>query len=149
EGHAIEGLTAKDFVITEDGEPQTISFVEFQRLPDRRSETRSSDPAQLPRPLVGPPASPVTQGQIVTPPPGDTRYRDRRLLVLYFDLTAMPPADQARAFSAAQTFIDKQMQPSDLLAVMTFAGGAVRVKQDFTADRGALREVMQTLIFGD
>src|SRR5206468_5176026 len=41
------------------------------------------------------------------------------------------------------------MQPSDLLAIMTFAGGAVRVKQDFTADRGALREVIQTLIFGD
>src|SRR5688500_3720862 len=32
-GNPIEGLTAKDFTITEDGEPQTISFVEFQRLP--------------------------------------------------------------------------------------------------------------------
>ena len=33
DGKPIEGLTAKDFVVTEDGEPQTISFVEFQRLP--------------------------------------------------------------------------------------------------------------------
>src|SRR4026209_732906 len=41
------------------------------------------------------------------------------------------------------------MQPADLLAVMTFGGGAVRVKQDFTADRGVLRDVIQTLIFGD
>src|SRR5881296_1053503 len=32
---------------------------------------------------------------------------------------------------------------------MTFGGGAVRVKQDFTDDRAQLREVMQTLIFGD
>src|SRR5688572_19665989 len=32
EGRAIEGLTAKDFAITEDGEPQQIAFVEFQRL---------------------------------------------------------------------------------------------------------------------
>jgi len=149
DGRAIEGLTAKDFVITEDGEPQTISFVEFQRLPERRRETWSSDTAQPPRPLVVPPASPVTQGQIVMPPPGDTRYRDRRLLVLYFDLTAMPPADQARAYAAAQKFIDADMQPSDVLAIMTFAGGAVRVKQDFTNDRSQLREVMQTLIFGD
>ena len=54
-----------------------------------------------------------------------------------------------RAYAAAQTFIDAQMQPSDLLAIMTFGGGAVRVKQDFTADRGALRDVIQTLIFGD
>src|SRR5262249_4361651 len=80
---------------------------------------------------------------------GGARYRDRRLLVLYFDLTAMPPADQARAFAAALRFIDTEMAPSDLLAIMTFGGGAVRVKQDFTNDRPQLREVMQTLIYGD
>src|SRR3977135_2496111 len=32
DGKPIEGLTAKDFTVTEDGEPQTIRFVEFQRL---------------------------------------------------------------------------------------------------------------------
>jgi len=42
EGRAIEGLMAKDFVVVEDGEPQTISFVEFQRLPDRRTGPQSS-----------------------------------------------------------------------------------------------------------
>src|SRR4029450_7377761 len=46
-------------------------------------------------------------------------------------------------------FTNPQMQPSDLRPIMTFGGGAVRVKQDFTADRAQLREVMQTLIFGD
>jgi len=32
EGKVIEGLTAKDFVVTEDNERQEIAFVEFQRL---------------------------------------------------------------------------------------------------------------------
>jgi VWFA-related protein len=147
-GRAIEGLTARDFAVVEDGEPQTISFVEFQRLPERRTEAAAA-PAATPATVVVPPASPVTQGQIVAPKPGDARYRDRRLLVLYFDLTAMPPADQARAYAAALRFIDTQMSPSDVLAIMTFGGGAVRVKQDFTNDRALLREVMQTLIYGD
>ena len=147
DGRAIEGLTANDFVVTEDGQPQTISFVEYQRLPDRRTEAAVAFADQ--RPTVVPRDVAITQGQIVPPPPGDTRYRDRRLLVLYFDLTAMPPADQARAYAAALRFIDAQMRPSDLLAIMTFGGGAVRVKQDFTDDRAQLREVMQTLIFGD
>src|SRR4051812_11855894 len=147
DGRAIEGLTPTDFVVTEDGEPQTVSFVEFQRLPDRPAEARAATPApRFPETVSAP--SPA-QGQIAVPPPGDTRHRDHRLLVLYFDLTAMPPGDQMRAYAAAQTFIDAQMQPSDLLAIMTFGGGAVRVKQDFTADRGALRDVIQTLIFGD
>jgi len=147
-GRAIEGLSAQDFVVVEDGEPQTISFVEFQRLSERRTEAAAAA-ASAPVPVVVPPESAATQGQIVAPKPGDARYRDRRLLVLYFDLTAMPPADQARAFAAALRFIDSQMAPSDLLAIMTFGGGAVRVKQDFTNDRAILREVMQTLIYGD
>src|SRR5271155_5947435 len=33
-GNPIEGLTAKDFTITEDGVPQTIRFFEFQKLPE-------------------------------------------------------------------------------------------------------------------
>ena len=135
DGRAVEGLTPADFVVTEDGEPQTVSFVEFQRLPDRPADARAATPAPQPPASVSVPSP--TQGQIVIPPPGDTRYRDARLLVLYFDLTAMPPADQIRAYAAAQRFIDAQMQPSDLMAIMTFGGGAVRVKQDFTADRGA------------
>src|SRR5499427_10996420 len=36
DGKPIEGLTAKDFVVTEDGESQAVAFVEFQRLPSPR-----------------------------------------------------------------------------------------------------------------
>src|SRR5579859_1070227 len=31
-GNSIDGLTAKDFTITENGVPQTIKFFEFQKL---------------------------------------------------------------------------------------------------------------------
>src|ERR1700733_8611652 len=33
-GKSIEGLTAKDFTITEDGAPQAIKFFEYQKLPE-------------------------------------------------------------------------------------------------------------------
>jgi VWFA-related protein len=93
--------------------------------------------------------APVTQTQIAAPPAGSIQYRDRRLVVLYFDLSAMPPPDQMRAYTNARTFVDTQMAPQDLVAIMTFQGGAVRVKQDFTDDRAALREAILRLIFGD
>src|SRR4029450_165306 len=32
DGKVVEGLTAKDFTVTEDGQPQDIAFVEFQRM---------------------------------------------------------------------------------------------------------------------
>src|SRR5205814_1774609 len=88
-GRAIEGLTAKDFVVVEDGELQTVGFVEFQRLPDRRSDEPAAAvdvaPAFTPPGPRDPAAALVAalrQAQIVSPPPGDTLYRNRRLLVL-------------------------------------------------------------------
>src|SRR4051812_49923043 len=70
DGRAIEGLTPADFAVTEDGEPQTVSFVEFQRLPDRPADARAATPAPRFRETVSAPSP--TQGQIAVPPPGDT-----------------------------------------------------------------------------
>jgi VWFA-related protein len=147
-GNVIEGLTAKDFAITEDGQPQEIAFVEFQRL----QGAPGAEPAPA-APLQARPAievvAPATQTGIAASPNGDIRYRDRRLLVLYFDLSAMPPQDQMRAYTNAQKYIDELMQPSDLMAIMTFQGGAVRVRQDFTDNKAALGEMILRLIFRD
>jgi VWFA-related protein len=147
DGRPVEGLTAKDFTVTEDGEPQSISFVEFQRIePVNRAQ---ASPAQNGQPVVTVPAVKPTGLQVSSTPLGEIRYRDRRLLVLYFDATALPTADLLRACAAARTFIDTQMTQQDLLSIMTFKGGGVRVKQDFTDDRAALREAIQDLIFGE
>jgi VWFA-related protein len=141
-GRPLEGLTAGDFAVTEDGEPQQIAFVEFQRL-------ESEPDAALP-PLVRAGAVPATTARaIAAPPPGGIRYQDRRLLVLYFDLSAMAPPDQSRAYSNALRFIDAQLAAPDVVAVMAFQGGAVRVRQDFTNDRAALREAVLRLMYND
>ena len=160
DGKVIEGLTAKDFTVTEDGQPQDIAFVEFQRM----QGTTLAAPAPAPAPatavaapaLAAPPPAAVntqvdraTLTQIAAPPPGDIRYQDRRLLVLYFDGSSMSPPDQIRAYTNALKYIDSQMTPADLIAIMAFQNGAVSVKTDFTDDKNALREVIQILIYGD
>jgi VWFA-related protein len=149
-GDPIEGLTAKDFVVTENGVPQTISFCEFQKLQDASPvvapPTASAPPITTPAP---PKADPTLQKEIAPERPGDIRYRDRRLLAMYFDLTAMPVPDQLRSLSAAQKFIKTQMQRADVMALMTFQGGAVHVIQDFTDDRDLLLKDVQDLILAD
>jgi len=154
DGTPIDGLTAADFALTEDGEPQAISLVAFQRLERDTPAERdaSADRATPPPPAAAPRSSrvaPTVQPTIAPSAPGDIRYRNRRLVILYFDLSAMPPPDQMRAYTAARTFVDAQIQPQDAVAIMTFQGGAVRVKHDFTADRAELREVIETLIYGE
>ena len=156
DGKPIEGLTAKDFVVTEDGEPQTVSFVEFQKLPTAGTGGQviigDAAPDAAPAPVAPAPtkaAEPTTDVRIASGQPGDVKYRNRRLLVLYFDLSAMPPADLLRAYNAAVKYIKTQMTPADLVAVMGYQGGGVRVKQDFTDNRPQLLEVVQTLVFGE
>ncbi len=143
-GNPVQGLTAKDFTVTEDGAPQAIRFFEYQKLPER-----SEAPA--------PPSAPeqihiydtLGRTQISSESPGSARYKDRRLLALYFDMTATPPADQLRALAAAQNFIRTQMTAADLVAILRYAGGSVDVLQDFTGDRGRLLSIIQTLIVGE
>ena len=158
DGNPIEGLTAQDFVVTEDGQPQDIAFVEFQRLPavpdpptdgsgSADSRPRLRQPAAPPAPV--PEVASATQGGFAPVPAGDTRFRDRRLLVLYFDLSAMPPGDQIRAYQAALRYIASQMTPADLVALVTYEGGAVRIKQDFTANKAQLQEAIAILIYGE
>jgi VWFA-related protein len=137
-GKPVDGLTAKDFVVTENGTPQDIAFVEYQPLDAARPP--SSD-AVTPEIAV----SPVTEAGVSVPLPGDARYRGRRLLVLYFDLSNMPFFDQIRMFSSADRYITAKMSPADMLAIMAFQNGRVSLKQDFTDDRTALRRVVEDL----
>ena len=157
DGKPIEGLTAKDFTVTEDGEPQMVSFVEFQRLPTPGASGQvtigdvapDAAPAAVSPPPANAGAGSATDAKISSGQPGDIRYRNRRLLVLYFDMTAMPPADLLRAYNAARKYIDTQMTTADLVAVMGFQGGGVKVKQDFTDNKPQLLDVIQTLVFGE
>ncbi|HEY3228804.1 MAG TPA: VWA domain-containing protein, partial [Roseiflexaceae bacterium] len=143
-GKPIENLTERDFVVTENGLPQTITVCEFQRLPE--GADRAPLPSTRPAQTAEPGAPPVTRTQIAPEAPGDTRHRDRRLLALYFDMTAMPVPDQLRALAAAEKFIRNQMTPADVVALMEFTSGAVKVLQDFTGDRDLLLAAIAKLV---
>ena len=150
-GKPIEGLTAKDFTITEDGVAQTISFCEYQKLDEEPHGAESAPVAGAPAPAAAaqPAVAAVTNHQITPERPGDIRYRDRRLMAMYFDMSAMPVPDQIRAETAALKFIQTQMSPADLMAIMSFNGAAVQVLQDFTDKRDELEAVITKLFIGD
>src|SRR5688500_10340404 len=150
-GRSIEGLTAEDFIVTEDGERQDIAFVQYQRLDDQ---------APLPRFALAEPGTrnldlgtsdllSLVQPGITAPPAGDERFRNRRLIILFFDLSEPPGPDQERMFSGALAYLGEQMTAADLVAIMTYRGGAVRVKQDFTDDRAKLAGVIDVIANGE
>jgi VWFA-related protein len=144
-GKPVEGLTAKDFTILEDNNPQTIKFFEFQKL----EEVPLKPIPQAPRAENIQIYEKLTSTQIAPESNGDLKYRERRLLAMYFDMSAMPPADQLRAFSAAEKFIRTQMTPSDLVAIMKYSGAGPEVLQDFTDNRDRLLSMIETLAVGE
>jgi VWFA-related protein len=58
----------------------------------------------------------------------------------------MSPSDQTRALEGAEKYLDGAMAPADLVAILVFTGRGVRLLQDFTDDREALRRVVGDLI---
>ncbi|MBI3679703.1 MAG: VWA domain-containing protein [Acidobacteria bacterium] len=144
-GKDLAGLGREDFTILEDGKPQQISIFEFQKL-DPEAPAPGSPPAARPAAPARPAeARPQT---ITTAAPGKIQYQDRRLMVLFFDLSSMPPADQIRAGRSAQKFIEQQMRPADIVAIMTFAT-TLKVEQDFTDDRERLTGVLNSIRTGE
>ena len=150
-GKPVDNLKASDFLVTEDGKPQQIGVFEFQKLSNEA--VPAPPPALQQRTEVvaaaAPPAvKPLTAIEIAPEKPGDLKYRDKRLMVMFFDMTSMPIQDQMRAQAAALKFLNTQMTASDLMAIMTFASD-IKVVEDFTDDRDALTQDIKKLVIGE
>src|SRR6202050_1934661 len=141
-GKPVLGLTAKDFVVTEDGQPQDIAFVEYEALDAAPASSQAVTPGHETPPATTASAVASTTPDVVTVP-GDATYRGRRLIVLYFDLSTMPFFDKIRTFESAAMYITKRMTPDSMGAIMVFDGAGVRLKQNFTDEREGLRDVIQ------
>jgi VWFA-related protein len=147
-GDPVEGLKKEDFKLLEDGKPQTISVFEYQRLEDPKPEP--AKPALLAGiPRIDEPARPAVKTPAVIMPsrPGELRYRDRRLIVFFFDLSSMPPQDQTRAQNAALKFLREQMTASDVVSILTFSN-ELKVIQDFTGDKDLLTKDIRSFSIG-
>ncbi|MGC1686790.1 MAG: VWA domain-containing protein, partial [Candidatus Acidiferrales bacterium] len=137
-GAPMKGLRADQFTVSDNGKPQKISTfvyadIEAIEHADNEDQKPITIPVDSPTPL---PEEAVTN-----------TVRDRRLLVLFFDMTSMENDDLLRAHDAAQKFIDKQMTPADLVSVVTY-GNRLSVWADFTNDRKVLAKAIARLIPG-
>ncbi len=120
-GQHVQDLTAADFELLQDGRPQTISTFDYVRL--RAPE--------LPLDAVLRPAN-----------PGPTRplapHEVRRTIALIVDDLRLSLESTARVRAVLQRFLDTQMQPGDLVAILR-TGAGMGALQQFTSDRRALQ----------
>src|SRR6204780_146320 len=136
-GKPIKGLTANQFTITDEGKPQAITSFSFADI--EAIETATADEA---KPIVV-----AVDNDGPNSPSADAisdALRDRRLIVLFFDLTSMQTDDLIRAHDAADKFVKHQMTKADVVAVVVFST-RINVLANFTNDRTVLNKAIAQL----
>jgi VWFA-related protein len=126
-GQVVKGLTEKDFTITEDGKPQHIASFDFENVDEAAALNEATINAAAPNGVFGAKTGTATTEEL----------RNHRLIVMFFDLTSMQPDDLDRAQDAARDYINKQMHPADLVALVSL-DATLSLDQDFTANKTLL-----------
>jgi VWFA-related protein len=118
-GNPVENLTADDFEILQDGRPQKITNFSFV----------STKPKPQPRPAKGKP---------IPPPPFLPKPSEiHRTIALVVDDLGLSFESIARVRGSLKKFVDTQVQPGDLVAVIRTGAGMGSLQQ-FTTDKRVL-----------
>jgi VWFA-related protein len=134
-GNLIRDMKPSDFTVLEDGQPQQLRSFDIEDV----ERFAQSGPAQV-EAQAAPQAANLLTGSETKP----ASIRNRRLIVLLFDLTNMEPDELNRASQSALHFIDKQMTPADLVAVVSFSS-SMQVNQDFTSNHDLLSQAVRRM----
>jgi VWFA-related protein len=134
DGKPLKGLRQDQFALTEDGRAQRIASFDYFDVEKIETAGAGGDTAPIVVPLGG-----VAQPEVIR-----EQVRDRRLMVLFFDMSSLQPPDLERATLAAHRFVREQMSPADLVGVVIF-GTQLQVVTDFTSDRDLLDRAINAL----
>lgn len=134
DGKQVTDLKADDFEIFEDGKPQLITqFAYVSNVPAF---------AAIPSPMASRPAD--RNGPPVVP----TKVRPnevRRTAVLVVDDLGISAESVPIVRQQLRKFVDEQLQPNDLVSIVTTGGSEVGALQQFTTDKRLLNSAVERL----
>ena len=141
-GNPVRDLKPEDFTVLEDNKPQKVATFDIEN-----TENIQQVPMQQANLLSAPATKTKTSAAAPAASAQESAIKDRRLIILFFDLSAMQPDEIERSSNAAQDYLSKQMEPADLVSVVSL-GNTITVNQDFTSDREKLKAVLQSFNTG-
>jgi VWFA-related protein len=128
-GNLVKDLKREDFTLFEDGKKQQISTFDFENV----DELATAGAAEATTSGMAGAAEVLRSGKRAA----TLDARDRRLMLLFFDFSAMDPEQIDRSVDAAKKFVETKMQPADLMALVSLATN-MHVDLDFTDDKTKL-----------
>jgi VWFA-related protein len=125
-GNPISNLKKEDFTVFEDGQKQQISSFDFEDVNALMAAGAAGLTVTGAAGATGSLLGPKTQTTL--------EAKDRRLMLLFFDFSAMEPDDIDRAVESAKKFVQTKMQSADMVAMVSLAT-SLNLDLDFTDDR--------------
>ena len=155
DGKLVRGLTKDDFTVQEDSKPQRVESFDFEELDAVAAPAEIAEDvlAAVARPAAAAsktgaalaPAEPAAKpaaAPLAARPIAD--LRDRRLMVLFFDVSSMEPEEVTRAVASGRDYVTKRLAAADLIGIVSL-GTSLTVNQDFTSDRTLLLAALNQL----
>src|SRR5262249_7184159 len=85
--------------------------------------------------------APTPEKAITNRQAAEDALNNKRVIVLFFDLTSMSPDEMQRAVDSAIKYVKTKMTAADTIAIVSLAS-SLRLDQDFTGDRARLLRVL-------
>jgi VWFA-related protein len=133
DGKPIKGLTQNQFRVVEDGKEQKVSTFEYFDV-EKIETAAAADTAPIT----------IALGAIAPPAQLQQQVKDRRLTVLFFDMSSLEPDQLLRSIAASDKFVRTQMSPTDLVGIVIF-GNQLSVIADLTNDKTYLERALSAL----
>lgn len=133
-GNLIRDLKREDFTVLEDGQKQQISSFDFENIDELVLAAQT-----MPTATAAESGAPTVETG--AKPQATIDARDRRLILLFFDFSAMEVDQIDRAVDAAKKYVNAKMQPADLIAIVSLSTN-MRLDLDFTDDKSKVLGVL-------
>jgi VWFA-related protein len=140
-GKLMRGLKKEDFTLYEDGKKQEIATFDFESVDELTTagaaeNTVTGSAGTAPAGVLKKSSGPIMDA------------RDRRVIVLFFDFSAMEPDQIDRCVESAKKYINAQMQPADIVALVSLSTN-MRVDLDFTDDKAKILSTLSAYNSGE
>ncbi len=141
-GNLIRDLKKEDFTLFEDGKKQQISTFDFENVDQLETAGGAEKTVTGETPETAGPAGVLKKSDAPV-----MNARDRRVIVLFFDFSAMEPDQIDRCVESAKKYINGQMRPADIVALVSLSTN-MRVDLDFTDDKPKILSVLSSYASG-
>ena len=131
-GNHVTDLRIEDFEVLQDGKPQKIQSLSYQWVQPPSVDLPIKDPASHASPEDA--AAPESRS---SPEP------QRRLIAVVVDELGIDPRDMSQIRTGLKEFVDKQIQPNDLVALVRAGVGTDGIS--FTSDKALLLKTLDKI----